>query len=274
MTDMTEQQQQEEAQLAGRMHDIRHKILVLSGKGGVGKSTVAVNLAFALHGAGEKVGLLDVDIHGPSVPKMLGLEHVSARSSGRGIVPVEPLPGFKVMSIGFLLANPSDAVVWRGPLKHHTIRQFLKDVEWGELDYLIIDSPPGTGDEPLSVAQSIPDADGAVLVTTPQQVAITDVRKCVTFCRNVNLPVLGVLENMSGLTCPHCGARVELFSTGGGRQMAEEMEVAFLGAVPLDPRIVASGDSGSPFLSSCADSEAAQAFAAVVRHLIDGTREG
>ena len=274
MTDMTEQQQQEEAQLAGRMHDIRHKILVLSGKGGVGKSTVAVNLAFALHGAGEKVGLLDVDIHGPSVPKMLGLEHVSARSSGRGIVPVEPLPGFKVMSIGFLLANPSDAVVWRGPLKHHTIRQFLKDVDWGELDYLIIDSPPGTGDEPLSVAQSIPDADGAVVVTTPQQVAITDVRKCVTFCRNVNLPVLGVLENMSGLTCPHCGGRVELFSTGGGRQMAEEMGVAFLGAIPLDPRIVASGDSGSPFLSSCADSEAAQAFTAVVKHLTDGTREG
>ena len=264
---MQEQQQRETAEIADRMGRIKHKILVLSGKGGVGKSTVAVNLASALHRAGNKVGLLDADIHGPSIPKMLGLDRSQAMPSATGIMPIEREPGFKVISIGFLLPDPDDAVIWRGPLKYHTIRQFLKDVEWGDLDYLVVDLPPGTGDEPLTVTQSIPDADGAVIVTTPQQVAIADVRKCINFCRKLELPVLGVLENMSGFVCPHCGGQVDIFAPGGGARMAEDMAVPFLGAIPIEPSIAASGDSGVPFMDSQPDSTAARAFGEVVERL-------
>lgn len=250
---------QDEARLTDRLARIRHKILVLSGKGGVGKSTVAANLAWALAEAGHAVGLLDVDIHGPSIPGLLGLEGQRLESSGEGIVPID-LAALKVMSIGFMLPQPDDAVIWRGPMKYNVIRQFVRDVEWGDLDYLIVDSPPGTGDEPLAVAQVLGNPDGAVVVTTPQRIALADVRKCITFCRHLDLPVLGVLENMSGYACPKCGETTALFDTGGGERMAAEMTVPFLGAIPIDPRIVTSGDQGRSFLQAHADSPAAEAF--------------
>ena len=229
-----------------RLNRIRHKVLVLSGKGGVGKSTVAVHLALALQRAGWRVGLLDVDIHGPSVPTMLNLKRGAARSDGESIYPAEAEGGLRAMSIGFLLQSPDDALIWRGPMKMSVIRQFLEDVEWGDLDALVVDLPPGTGDEPLSLAQLVPDADGAVIVTTPQEVALADVRKSVNFCRSLNLAVLGVVENMSGFVCPHCNETTDIFGRGGGRAMAESMGVPFVGAMPLDARMVAAGDSGRP----------------------------
>lgn len=274
----TDERESEHAELANRMSGIKHKIVVVSGKGGVGKSTVAVNLAFCLNQAGHRVGLLDADVHGPSVPMMLGVQQARAQPSGKGILPVDVVPGFRVISVGFLLESTDEPVIWRGPMKHGVIRQFLKDVEWGELDYPIVDSPPGTGDEPLTVAQSIPDADGAVVVTTPQQVAIADVRRCLSFCRRVHLPVLGVLENMSGFTCPHCSKHVDMFGTGGGRLLAEAVDVPFLGAIPLEQGIVTAGDSGSPFVLACPDTDAARAFQQVVASLAarldEARREG
>lgn len=259
----------DQEKLDRRMSRIEHKVLVLSGKGGVGKSTVAVNLAVALAGAGKKVGLLDVDIHGPSIPKMLGIEGMTLQGSKDSIKPFEVGDNLRVMSLGFLLRNSDEAVIWRGPMKMGVINQFLADVEWGELDYLIIDSPPGTGDEPLSVAQLIPDAAGAVVVTTPQSVALIDVRKCITFCRQLNLPVLGVVENMSGFTCPHCGEHVEIFSnSGGGKRMAEDMGVPFLGFVPVDPMVSQAGDSGQPFVINHPETETGKLFAAMVAPLL------
>jgi Mrp family chromosome partitioning ATPase len=226
-----------------RLCRIKHKIVVLSGKGGVGKSTVAVNLAAALSLGGRRVGLLDVDIHGPSVPKMLNMEDAQLELEGDTILPIE-LGDLKVMSIGFLLRHADDAIIWRGPMKIGVIKQFLKDVAWGDLDVLVIDCPPGTGDEPLSVAQLIPDADGAIVVTTPQDVALADVRKSVNFCREVNLPILGVVENMSGFTCPKCREHIAIFKQDGGERMAAEMGVPFLGRIPIDPAFVEACDEG------------------------------
>ena len=254
--------------LAERLGKIQHKILVLSGKGGVGKSTVAANLAVSLARRGKQTGLLDIDLHGPSIPKLLGLEGKTLPSDGEAIEPAPFSDHLKVVSIGFLLQSPDDAVIWRGPLKMGVIKQFIKDVNWGELDYLVVDSPPGTGDEPLSICQLIPDADGAVVVTTPQAVAISDVRRCITFCEKLKLPVLGVIENMSGFVCPHCGERTDLFGSGGGEAMAAEMSVPFLGRVPLDPQVVASGDEGRPFVGS--ESATAGAFETIVARLIGG----
>ncbi len=246
---------------------IRHKIVVLSGKGGVGKSTVAVNLAVSLAQEGYKVGLLDVDIHGPSVPKMLHLEGTKLAFSGDRISPAD-FGGLKVMSIGFLLSDEADAVIWRGPAKAGAIKQFIGEVEWGELDYLVIDCPPGTGDEPLTVIQTIDNMDGAVIVTTPQELAIADVRKSISFCRQLNLPVLGVIENMSGFVCPHCGVTVDIFKSGGGEAMAREMRVPFLGRIPLDASIMASADDGKPHVYHYENTEAAKAFSRIV-NLID-----
>ncbi len=226
-----------------RMARIKHKIVVLSGKGGVGKSMVAVNLAAAAASGGLRVGLLDVDIHGPSLPVLLGLEGKTVRGSEDGLVPVE-CAGLKVMSIGFLLQSRDDAVIWRGPMKMNVIRQFLQDVAWGDLDVLVIDSPPGTGDEPLSVCQLIEGLDGAVIVTTPQRVAAADVRKSISFCGRLGVPVLGVVENMSGFACPHCGTVTQIWPSGPGRAMAEDMKVPFLGSIPLDPEIARLGDAG------------------------------
>ena len=236
----------ERQELNQNMCSIKHKILVLSGKGGVGKSTVATNLATTLSKTGKKVGLLDVDIHGPSIPKMLGVENegvLPCKESAR-IKPVEVSENLVAMSIGFLLADQDDALIWRGPRKYGVIKQFLKDVEWGELDYLIIDLPPGTGDEPLAISQMIENADGAVVVTTPQEVALADVRKSINFCKTLELPVLGVIENMSGFTCPGCGKVTYIFKNGGAEQMCEHMHVPFAGKIPLNADIVEAGDKG------------------------------
>jgi Mrp family chromosome partitioning ATPase len=249
--------------LESRLCRIRHKIVVLSGKGGVGKSTVAVNLAVALMMTGRRVGLLDVDIHGPSIPTMLGLEHHIIGGSDGEIAPAD-VDGLKVISIGLFLPSPDDAVIWRGPLKMGAIKQFLKDVAWGDLDFLVIDSPPGTGDEPLSVCQLIGRLDGAVVVTTPQRVAAVDVRKSITFCRQLHLPVLGVVENMSGFACPKCGEVTHIFRSGGGKHIAADMQVPFLGAIPMDPSIAEACDSGQAFVRRYAASPTAAVMRAII----------
>lgn len=259
---------EERQALQSRLCRIKHKIVVMSGKGGVGKSTVAVNLAMALSLAGKKVGLLDVDIHGPSVPTMLGLEGLPVEGSEEGIVPVE-VGNLKVMSMGFLLRNPDDAVIWRGPMKGTVIKQFLKDVAWGDLDYLIIDAPPGTGDEPLSVCQLINPIDGAVVVTTPQKVAAVDVRKSISFCMHVGLPVLGVVENMSGFVCPKCGEVTQILRSGGGQTMAKDMNVPFLGSIPIDPQVAEAGDTGHAFVMHYSDSPTAAIMKKIIEPLLN-----
>jgi Mrp family chromosome partitioning ATPase/predicted Fe-Mo cluster-binding NifX family protein len=258
--------------LHARMCRIKHKILVVSGKGGVGKSTVAVNLAVALALAGKQVGLLDADIHGPSVPKLLRLEECPMASDGNTLNPYMVTYGvgaLKVMSIGFFLRGSQDAVIWRGPRKYGVTKRFLRDVEWGDLDYLIVDCPPGTGDEPLAVAQLIGKVEGAVMVTTPQEVAIQDVRRCVGFCRELAIPVLGVVENMSGLVCPRCGEVVNVFGTGGGEAMAAEMDVPYLGSIPIEPDVVVSGDRGTPIVQAKPDSSTSRAFGRLVRRMLE-----
>jgi ATP-binding protein involved in chromosome partitioning len=254
--------------LNSAIHRIRYKILVLSGKGGVGKSTVAANLAMALASAGCKVGLLDIDIHGPSIPKLMGLEGSQLRAGIRSLHPVEATPNLAVMSMGFLLQSPRDAVVWRGPLKAGLIRQFLAEVAWGDLDVLVVDSPPGTGDEPLSIAQMLGPGTAAIVVTTPQAVAVADVRRSVTFCQKLNLSILGIIENMSGFSCPHCGKASDLFGTGGGEDLAREMDVPFLGRIPLDPQVVLSGDAGTPFVQRFAQSASAKALNLIIQPIL------
>ncbi len=242
----------EKQQLKDSLDKIKVKLIVLSGKGGVGKSTVAVNLAVALSKKGCMTGLLDVDIHGPSVPGMLGLEGKMATGSGSKIHPIVINENLKTISMGFLMNDSREAVIWRGPAKYGAIKQFIKDVKWGDLDYLIVDSPPGTGDEPLTVCQLV-KPDGAIVVTTPQDVALSDVRKSITFCNTMNIPVSGVIENMSGFTCPHCGKSTDIFKRGGGKKMSEEMCVKFLGSIPLEEKIMENGDSGSPFMENIED---------------------
>ena len=250
--------------LQARLRQIKHRLIVLSGKGGVGKSTVATTLAMALAQAGHTVGLLDVDVHGPSIPKLLGLEGADVENDGAGLRPVSLQPNLKVMSMGFLMENAESAVVWRGPMKHSLIRQFLRDVNWGPLDFLVVDSPPGTGDEPLSVIQLVGQPASAIVVTTPQDVAVADVRRSITFCRKLGLSVAGVIENMSGFVCPHCGKTTDPFKSGGGEALAREMNVPFLGRVPLDPAVVQSGDGGKPFMGQADQSPAAKAFGPIV----------
>ncbi|MDD3118231.1 MAG: Mrp/NBP35 family ATP-binding protein [Victivallales bacterium] len=254
--------------LTRRMCGIKHKILVLSGKGGVGKSTVAVNVAASLAQQGFTVGLLDVDVHGPSIPTMLHLTGAGVTQSEEGIEPVMAGPNLKVISVAFFLEHPEQAVIWRGPMKMAVIKQFLGEVNWGELDYLIIDSPPGTGDEPLSVCQLIDDMEGCIMVTTPQEVASADVRRSITFCNQLAVPVLGVIENMSGFRCPKCGEVVNIFSAGGGKKLAEEMKVPFLGTIPIEPEIAGSGDNGKPYVYAFAASPTAQLFENIVAPLI------
>jgi len=248
-SEKVESQKIQQEKIRENIEKISHKLLIISGKGGVGKTTVATNLAFSLALRGKKVGLLDVDIHGPNIPKMVGVEgeKLSALPDGR-IEPIFVPPGVKVVSVSPLLRNSDTPVIWRGPLKMKLISQFLSDVEWGELDYLIVDSPPGTGDEPLSAAQLISSLTGAIIVTTPQEVALLDSRKAVNFARALNIPIIGIIENMSGFTCPKCGETTYLFKTGGGERSARELDVPFLGKIPLDPEIVDSGDKGEPFV--------------------------
>ena len=214
--------------------------------------------------SGKRVGLLDIDIHGPSIPTMLGLDHEMTQGSEEGLLPLE-IQRMKVMSIGFLLQSQDDAVIWRGPMKYNVIRQFLKDVAWGDLDYLIIDSPPGTGDEPLSVCQLIGEMDGAVIVTTPQKVAEVDVRKSVTFCRQIRVPVIGVVENMSGFICPKCGELTQILRSGAGKRLATDMGVSFMGAIPIDPKVADACDEGLVFIRHFASSPTAE----IMRGIID-----
>ncbi|MDD5222621.1 MAG: iron-sulfur cluster carrier protein MrpORP [bacterium] len=260
---------EKDAQLKETLTRIKHKFLVLGGKGGVGKTTVAVNLAMGLAMRGYEVGLLDVDIHGPNVAKMLGIEGQPLSQSGGKMLPILAAPHLKVISMAPLLPNPDHPVIWRGPLKMGVIRQFLSDVQWGSLDYLIVDSPPGTGDEPLSVAQLIPEADGAIIVTTPQDVALLDSRKCVNFVRQMNIPVTGIIENMSGFSCPHCGQKVDIFKIGGGEKAAAEMGVLFLGRIPLDPKIVKLGDAGDAFILKEEGTQAARELEEIVERIIE-----
>uniref|UniRef100_A0A914VMJ8 Cytosolic Fe-S cluster assembly factor NUBP1 homolog n=1 Tax=Plectus sambesii TaxID=2011161 RepID=A0A914VMJ8_9BILA len=253
--------------IADRMRLVKHKILVMSGKGGVGKSTVSATLARALaeRNPDKQVAVLDVDICGPSQPRMMGAENEQVHQSANGWSPIFIEDNLSLMSIGFLLGGRDDAVIWRGPRKNGMIKQFLKDVDWGELDYLIIDTPPGTSDEHISIVQYLLQAsyvDGAILVTTPQEVSLLDVRKEVNFCRKTKVPIMGVVENMSAFVCPCCQTESTIFpaTTGGARKMCEEMEMTFLGSIPLDPRVAQAADQGKSFLMEHADSPAATAF--------------
>ena len=264
---VTPEKNAEEAMLDGRMLQIKNKIVVLSGKGGVGKSTVAVNLAMSLIENGKKVGLLDIDIHGPSIPTMLGIKEAKVGQGLNGIAPVE-IGNLKVMSIGFLLKNEDDPLIWRGPMKIGVIKQFLSEFEWGELDYLVIDSPPGTGDEPLSICQLIQDISGAVIVTTPQEVAAADVRKSINFCSQVGLEVLGIVENMSGFKCPDCGKVTNIFHKGGGEKMAQDYSIPFLGKLPIDPSIGAAADMGRGFLKHYGDQGTGEVFNGIAKTIM------
>lgn len=264
---------EEDVKVLKSLAKIKHKIVVMSGKGGVGKSTVTVNLAMALAMRGFEVGILDADIHGPNIPKMLNIEDAQIQGDQDGLYPIDVPPHVKVMSMAFLLQDKDSPIVWRGPMKMGAIRQFVADVKWGELDFLIVDLPPGTGDEPLTVAQLMPEADGAVIVTTPQDVALLDSRKSVTFAKALKLPVLGIVENMSGLICPHCGKEIDLFKMGGGEKAAQEMGVPFLGRIPIDPSVVDSGDSGKPIVISNRDSLATKAFDEIADKIVAISRE-
>ncbi len=259
--------EQDDHRLRDRMARIRRRLVVVSGKGGVGKSTAAANLAVALSSHGHRVGLLDVDIHGPSIPKILGCEGISLSSDGESILPAAVRDRLTLMSIAFLIGNKTDAVIWRGPMKFKVIQQFLGEVAWGDLDYLVVDCPPGTGDEPLSVAQLVGRPAAAVVVTTPQDLAVADVRRCLNFCQKADLPIAGVLENMSGYVCPQCGTHTDLFGCGGGERLAEEMAVPFLGRIPIDPRIVGCGDTGTCLMDAHPESPAAQSYFALAVRL-------
>ncbi len=274
--DENAKQEHEDQRLQDTLAHIHHTVFVLSGKGGVGKSTVAVNLAVALAARGYETGIMDIDIHGPNVAKMLGLDGRPLAADGKAekMTPFQPFPHLKVISMAGLLPDSDVPVIWRGPMKMVAIRQFLQDVAWEDLDFLIVDAPPGTGDEPLSVAQLIPDADGAVIVTTPQEVALLDSRKCINFAKQLKLPVLGIIENMSGMHCPHCDGFIPLFSQGGGQKAAEELDVPFLGALPIDPDMPEHCDRGQPHVLLDGKNDLKEAFNAIVDQLVDDLGAG
>jgi Mrp family chromosome partitioning ATPase/predicted Fe-Mo cluster-binding NifX family protein len=255
------------------MSEIAHTFIVLSGKGGVGKSSVAVNLAVWLSSQGKQVGLLDADIHGPSVPKLLAAGDRKLAAEGERIEPIAYSESLKIISVGFILPNEDEALIWRGPMKHNLIQQFVEQVNWGRLDFLVVDCPPGTGDEPLSVIQVLGGADGAVIVTTPQELAAIDVRKCITFCKHVGLSVLGIIENMSGFVCPHCNTRSDILAGHSGAEMARDFRVPFLGSIPIDPAFAGAGDRGRPFVTVDPDNPAAQALRHAFEPLLDSRRD-
>jgi Mrp family chromosome partitioning ATPase len=256
-----------QAKIQKTLEKIKNRLLVFSGKGGVGKSTVAANLGMAFSKRGLNVGLLDVDIHGPNLAKMLGVDKKRLDVTAEGIKAVQVNPYLKVVSISFLLEEPNVPVIWRGPMKMKAIQQFLGDVRWGDLDWLVIDSPPGTGDEPLSVAQLIPSG-GAVVVTTPQEVSLMDSKRAITFARRLDLKIHGIIENMSGMICPHCGKGIDLFKEGGGERAARELDVPFLGSIPIEPSIVSLGDEGKSFLDARPESPASRAFSKIVDNIL------
>ncbi len=272
-SELDEEKKEQEKRLRENLSMIKNKILVLSGKGGVGKTTVAVNIGYGLALRGFETGVLDIDIHGPNVAKMLGIEGRKLYGSGASIDPVQVVPHLKAMSIALLMDSQDQPVIWRGPLKMSAIKQFISDVNWGELDYMVIDSPPGTGDEPLSICQIIPDVDGAVVVTTPQDVAILDSRKSVMFTRELNVPVVGIIENMSGFVCPHCGGEIDLFGSGGGERAAKGLDVPFLGKIPIDPCIVKRGDEGTPLIEQNPDSAAGKMLNSMIDRIIKSLEE-
>jgi Mrp family chromosome partitioning ATPase len=249
----------QDAAVDSSLKKIKNKYIVLSGKGGVGKTSTSVNLSMALANKGFQVGIMDVDLHGPDVPRMLGLKGMLDLSKNNKLNPIRYSDNLKVVSIESMIASKDDAIIWRGPLKYSAIRQFIGEVEWGELDFLIIDSPPGTGDEPLTVAQTILDAK-AIIVTTPQEVSLADVRKSISFCRTVKMDILGLIENMSGFSCPHCNKMVDLFGSGGGEKTAVTAGIPFLGRIPFDPNVVSCGDNGVSIQEKYADTTVARAF--------------
>ena len=259
----------QEVNIHNRMAKIDRKILIMSGKGGVGKSTVTVNLANALLAKGHTVGVLDTDIHGPNIAKMFGCEGAILESNedGTSILPVCPRDGLKVVSLSFAVSDPDQAIVFRGPLKLSVIKQFLADVEWGTLDYLLIDSPPGTGDEQLAVCQSVPDLTGTVIVTTPQQVAILDARKSVSFARQLDVEIIGLVENMSHLICPDCGKHIPIFGKDGGKILASEQDIPLLGEVPMELGLQQDEDNGVNWIEQNPDSESAKAFMQIATHI-------
>ncbi len=237
-------------EITRNMAGVKNKFMVFSGKGGVGKTTVAVNLAYRIMSKGYKVGLLDIDIHGPNVIKIMGLEKEKLTGTDKKIEPIKAFSNMKVISTASMLESEDTPVIWRGPMKMKLIRQFLSDVNWGNLDYMIIDSPPGTGDEPLSIAQLMPNLNGGIVVTTPQNLAILDAKKSIRFAQQLKLPFIGVIENMSGFICPHCGKRIDIFKTGGGQRIALEMDVEFLGRIPYDLQVMNLSDEGQVYLKN------------------------
>ena len=263
--------EEEQRKLKARTSKIKHKIAVISGKGGVGKSTVTVNLAmaFAMHGYAYSVGILDADITGPCVPKIIGLHGQRLQAGPAGAFPAMGPMGIKVLSMDFLLPSDETPVIWRGPLKMKAISQFLSDIVWGELEFLFIDLPPGTGDEPLSIMQLLPEMDGVVIVTIPSEVSQIVVKKAVTFSRKLNIPVIGIIENMSGFICPKCGAETNIFKAGGGRKISEDLTVPFLGTIPIDPEICEDSDKGVPFIVEHMNSPAAKSFMEIVKKIED-----
>jgi Mrp family chromosome partitioning ATPase len=255
-----------EAAVKTSLEKIKRKLIVMSGKGGVGKSSTAVNLSMALAQLGAKVGLMDVDLHGPDVPRMLGLSGVPDMNAESKLVPLRFNDNLSAVSVESLTEGKDDAIIWRGPVKYSVIQQFLGQVAWGDLDFLIIDAPPGTGDEPLTVAQTIREAQ-AVIVTTPQRVSLADVRKSINFCKTVQMEIYGLVENMSGLVCPHCNCKLELFGSGGGEKTAMQMQVPFLGHIPFDPEMVSCTDAGLAYLEKYPDSPVTKTYLSIAEKL-------
>ena len=252
-------QAEQDAAVNDSLKKIKNKIIIMSGKGGVGKTSTSVNLSIALANKGYKVGIMDVDLHGPDVPRMLGLKGMLDVSQNRKLQPISRTENLKAVSIESLTTSKDDAIIWRGPIKFSAIKQFIGDVDWGELDFLIIDSPPGTGDEPLTIAQTISDAK-AIIVTTPQEVSLADVRKSISFCKTVKMDIFGLIENMSGFMCPHCGETVEIFGNGGGERTATASGIRFLGKIPMDPKVVTCGDRGESIQEVYNDSPVSKAI--------------
>ncbi len=256
-----------EAAVKQALNQIKHKFIVMSGKGGVGKTSSAVNLAMALARQGAHVGLMDVDLHGPDVPRMLGLKGMLELDANQMLIPMRYNEHLSAVSVETLTAGKDDAIIWRGPVKHSVIQQFIGQVAWGQLDFLLIDAPPGTGDEPLTIAQSVKEAE-AIIVTTPQEVSLADVRKSINFCKKVQLKIYGLIENMSGFACPHCDAQIDLFGNGGGERTAKVMEIPFIGRIPFDPQMVACGDAGIAFQDKYPQSAVTQAYRSMAEKLM------
>ena len=265
-----ENPEEQNKRLQENIDRIKHKLIVISGKGGVGKSTVAVNLAFGLASKGKKVGILDVDIHGPSIAKMLGIEGRSLQllENEKFPSPIKVAENLYALTIASLIPNPDEPIVWRGPLKMGAIKQFLQDIRWPELDYLIVDSPPGTGDEPLSVIQILKNVTGSIIVSTPQDLALLDARKTIKFSQKLNVPVLGLIENMSSFLCPHCGKEIDIFKGLGITKAAQDFKLDLLGKIPIDTKIVNSGDEGFSYVSTYGDSTSGKEMKKIVDQIV------